>query len=180
MTYTVSAIKTTRGHEGHGFNANLLCDGKKVAFVFDDASGGPVAYEWADHKCEATVTCRTDDGELHAYKGTPEEAKFQAFILTLPKMPADEKNGCPEMFTNNDIYVSDLVNAVFDLKKVVADLKKSVTVKAGDKILCWKLSERNTLAAITAHVHAKYPGAVIVNEMNPEAAFDFFKANNLI
>ena len=33
--YTVNAVKSFRGIEGLGFNANLLLDGKKVAFFID-------------------------------------------------------------------------------------------------------------------------------------------------
>lgn len=48
--YTVKNIKSFRGHEGYGFNVDLCCNGKKVAFVMDQADGAPVHIEWESSK----------------------------------------------------------------------------------------------------------------------------------
>jgi len=37
--YTVNKVKFFRGHDGDGFNTNLLCNGKVVATVDDDDRG---------------------------------------------------------------------------------------------------------------------------------------------
>lgn len=66
--YTVTGIKTFRGHDGQGLNANLCRDGKKVAFLLDEGCGGDMMFDWIDSK---------------------EEALFDAFI-------AEEKARIPE------------------------------------------------------------------------------------
>ena len=44
--YSLRKIKTFAGHEGQGFNAELLSDGKPVALVIDSAQGGEFEYQW--------------------------------------------------------------------------------------------------------------------------------------
>jgi len=46
--FELRGLKTFIGREGHGFNANLFFRGKKVAFTYDDASGGPVDIDFTD------------------------------------------------------------------------------------------------------------------------------------
>jgi hypothetical protein len=45
-TYAVSNIKTFTGREGYGLNATITRDGRAVAFVLDDASGGEVRVDF--------------------------------------------------------------------------------------------------------------------------------------
>ena len=42
---TVKAVKLFRGHDGHGFNATLYVDGKRVCLAIDAANGGPYDYQ---------------------------------------------------------------------------------------------------------------------------------------
>lgn len=44
--YTLTKIKTFIGREGYGLNADIERDGRKVAFVLDDASGGEVRVDF--------------------------------------------------------------------------------------------------------------------------------------
>jgi hypothetical protein len=44
--YSVRNVKTFTGMEGPGFNATLCRDGKPVAMVIDDASGGCFDFQW--------------------------------------------------------------------------------------------------------------------------------------
>lgn len=50
MKFSVNGVKSFIGTEGHGFNANLLADGKKVAFVIDSANGGCYDWHWVNPK----------------------------------------------------------------------------------------------------------------------------------
>jgi len=43
---TIRKFKTFVGMEGHGFNAELMAEGKPVAFVIDDANGGCLNWHW--------------------------------------------------------------------------------------------------------------------------------------
>ena len=59
--YTVRKIKKFLGHEGHGFNAELMRDGEPVSFVIDEGNGGCANFEWYDRE-QVQATVRTDDG----------------------------------------------------------------------------------------------------------------------
>ena len=50
MKYTIKGLKSFIGNEGHGYNVSLYRDGKRVAFIIDDASGGEVDFQWLDWK----------------------------------------------------------------------------------------------------------------------------------
>ncbi len=125
--YTVNAIKTFNGMEGSGFNANLLRDGKKVAEVIDDASGGPLMIHWADDKSKPVkCECRDYKDEMVERYMTPEEAKLNAYILSLPAAPAgfvgaDGKEVV--MFPNDEMFIGDLVNDVLTRRSVERRLK---------------------------------------------------------
>lgn len=47
-TYSLSKIKTFTGMEGYGLNATILKDGKPIAFVMDDATGGEVDIDFTN------------------------------------------------------------------------------------------------------------------------------------
>lgn len=59
-TLTVTKVKSFTGMEGYGYNADLLLDGKKVALVIDDASGGPVDFQWVSKAAEQQVKAHVD------------------------------------------------------------------------------------------------------------------------
>jgi len=73
--YTLTKIKTFRGRDGHGLNATLNRDGKAIAEILDEGSGGMVDFDWLDQQ----------HGE------SAEEAMFKAFIAqVVPPDPEDE------------------------------------------------------------------------------------------
>ena len=55
MKLTVAKVKSFIGNEGYGFNADLLADGKKVAFVMDAAWGGEYEFDWVNPEAQAQV-----------------------------------------------------------------------------------------------------------------------------
>jgi hypothetical protein len=46
--FSIKGYKTFRGREGAGFNATLLLNGKEVAFMSDEGSGGELRIEWKE------------------------------------------------------------------------------------------------------------------------------------
>ena len=42
--YSVAKVKSFRGTDGYGFNADLMKDGRKIAFVIDEGCGGCLHY----------------------------------------------------------------------------------------------------------------------------------------
>lgn len=116
-SYTVKGVKSFIGNEGHGFNATLYRDGKAVAFVYDDASGGPVAFEWKDRDGGLVeVETRTHDGRPWTVKMTREERAYHTFVSAMPKQSFEGM----ELDVTMDIHVSGLVNDALLLKDVAA------------------------------------------------------------
>jgi len=74
--YSVKSIKTFMGMEGHGFNAYLYRGKKKVAFVIDDASGGPL-----DINCWVPDTIPSDINDKEGWKKWHEEVKAEKELL---------------------------------------------------------------------------------------------------
>ena len=111
MDYKVKNIKTFRGMEGIGFNANLYRGTKKIALVIDDAQGGPFRYEWEDYKAErVSIDGKDYSGREFTYKGTPEEKLLVEYASSLPSI----KHGGIEIPTSPDLIVEKLINEVED------------------------------------------------------------------
>ncbi len=87
--YTVRDIKTFRGMEGEGFNATLCRDGRKVASVIDDATGGDVHFQWADARSRGA-----------------EEKRLLEFVKTLPR----ERWEDTEYDVTSDVFLAALVD----------------------------------------------------------------------
>lgn len=84
------------GMEGQGFNATLYRDGKRVAFVIDQATGGEYLYEWFDFdenkKNQVTINIVHGryDNKPTSWKGTPEEKLFHEYVDKQPKDEPDD------------------------------------------------------------------------------------------
>lgn len=161
--YSVTKIKTFRGMEGGGYNADLLRDGKKVAFLCDDASGGPLRIEWCDEKApKVNVLAAPSDpkAEPVTYKGTPEELLLTAFCRALPSY---EAHGMTFNMTP-DTFVDDLVNMHGCAKKINGP---SVLFAMPKKKGYSKLSgvKGMTCEAQRAIIEKKYPTAVFLSDL---------------
>jgi len=114
--YTIKGLKSFIGNEGHGYNVTLCRDGKKVAFVINDASGGEVDFQWCDWKKGGSV----------------EEATLLKFLegkMSPPLFPGDtESQETPSCF------VAGLIDAYEIDKKMRALCKKYLLIRVtGDK-----------------------------------------------
>lgn len=152
-TYTVGQIKSFQGREGYGFNANLYRDGKKVAFVYDDASGGMFHYDWlAKDRAQATA----------------EEAAFAAAAKAQPQIDLGPEvvNGAGVMLDcDPDTYMARLVDEAETTKKVRSLLKRRVLIAVGGVI---RQSKTAPTPALIAAFAKKYPEGIILNTL-PEA-----------
>lgn len=170
-SYTVKGVKSFIGNEGHGFNATLYRDGKAVAFVYDDASGGPVAFEWKDRDGGLVeVETRTHDGRPWTVKMTHEERAYHTFVSAMPKQSFEGM----ELDVTMDIHVSDLVNDALLLKDVARMTKGKVAfIKADGKLYTAKCepNEKNIAA-----IKAKHVGCVVLNGMSDLAVLAAVRA----
>jgi hypothetical protein len=86
--YAVGSIKTFRGNEGYGLNATITRDGRAVAFVLDDASGGEVRVDFRNplqtprsYQLTTAEDALAEQQQAHAfalewYKTAPKEAQY--------------------------------------------------------------------------------------------------------
>lgn len=114
--YSVTKVKSFRGMEGQGFNATLLKNGAKVAFVIDEGNGGCYRYEWAD-----------------GFRETPESEAFAAYAKSLPPMPSTFA-GMEPLDMHDDLLVSILVDRAEIEKKMRNWCKKKTVVQIGNDI----------------------------------------------
>ncbi len=83
--------------EGEGFNAMLYRDGRRIAFVIDDASGGEIRIQWTD-----------------PHTRDEEEVRFLEFLKTLPKEQLDGT----EYSVNPDMFIATLVDEASNEKRL--------------------------------------------------------------
>ena len=150
---TVKNVKTFRGMEGDGFNANLYFDNKKICFVMDSANGGEYDYEWEGKTME--------DRRKH-------EALFKDFIKALPpeKLPEDaeawEKSLYPNGFReiSEDGYISDLIDKYnMDKHRKRSVLFRTPESKYGQ---FYKIKHNGRIEETKKYVLENYPGAVLI------------------
>lgn len=134
--YTVAKVKSFRGMEGYGFNAELRRNGVPVALVIDDANGGAYTYEWNDYKAPGVeVDVIGYDKRTMHLTVTPEEALFWEYAKTLTK---DE-----DEYPSPDSAVAGLVDA-FETDKMWRRKCKKCT--------CFRLKDQEPGAYFTRDV----------------------------
>lgn len=103
---TLKNVKTFRGTEGHGLNADVYVNGKKCCLIMDAADGGEYRYEEYDKKLFK---------EFQDYaKAQP---KYQMEFDGVPYL----KDGKPVMM---DVTIDQLIDAEFDRMEKAKEAKK--------------------------------------------------------
>jgi len=142
--YTINAVKTFIGRNGPGFNCTLLLDGKRVAFVYDDASGGMTRFNWT--------------GETRAERAEQERALTE-FCATREPRHAFQW----EYDLSPDVFVSSLVDDYTINRWLLRKLKNGVLFEVGGKIKTIKGFKPTP--AVLAEVARRHPGAIILNNL---------------
>lgn len=134
--WTVKGVKTFVGTEGHGFNASLYFRGKRVAFVYDDASGGPAVFNWKDREAEKAMQALCDAAEP-----------------------------CKGVSMGPDLLVSVLVDEYEDNRRLRRHCKTKVLFRApGDPDGEFRAFKTPFTRQIVDHIHKEYgPKTEIVN-----------------
>ena len=108
--YSVKNIKSFMGREGLGFNANLYKGKKKIAFAYDDASGGEVDIDWIDRN---------------------EEAELDRFCNTLPVL--EFENPKVTLTVDAGLFVSELVERFRDVNKMRKQCRTKTLFRSSDE-----------------------------------------------
>lgn len=163
--YSVKSVKTFRGMEGEGYNATLCRNGVPVALVIDDATGGEIRFEWNDWKAaRVDVTVRHyQTGASVVHKGTPEEALFAEYVMSLPMYEFYGKKS----YHNFDTAIGEIMNAVLVEKQYTRWCKTKTCFRLkGDKEGAYRTIAALYTAKIKAELEARHGNKleVILNE----------------
>ena len=141
MTATVQGVKTWRTDEGGGYQATLLVEGVKAATVTEEGNGG--CLRWAVLNLDAVRTFAVSCG-------------LDPAGLSVARIPCD---------TAMDIAVAELVDRYEETKRLQRWCRTmTVFTVPGDKAGSYRTIKAPYSATIKAHIVAKYPEAVILNE----------------
>lgn len=172
MNYTVTKLKSFMGMDCPGFNATLCLDGKPVADVIDDGSGGCMNFHWKDHKNRVSTTIIGYDGKPLQVMLTVEEAKLQAYVETLPPI---EFNGS-SLRVDADMFIGELVEDLQTEKEVKKLLKVPTIVEGKGKGFCIQFKKSVLDQGLRDYVKKTYPTAIFLNDLPFADAVKAYKA----
>lgn len=150
MNLTVRKVKTFRGMEGVGYNAELCADDKPVALVIDHGDGGCVVFEWRDHAGEK------DKKAVLAWLATQSPV-----ALGLAESEDEEKYGIKtcDLYKTPDDKLEDYVSVLVDACRMK---RNHVVLRQDGKIYTVKIPKGRTREQMEALVRAKYPAAQVM------------------
>lgn len=177
LGYHVAGVKSFIGMEGHGYNATLYFEGKKVAFVIDDAGGGPLDVQWEGPR-DQTRTIDGGNGKVWHVKATAAELALEEAIKGLPDVVCsfdDPNTGRPATLAMTaELFIDDLVNAAQALKDVRKAIKAGIMFAAEGKVYSTKCDPQSE--KVRAQIRRKHPDARMLNDMDEREALDLYLA----
>lgn len=143
--YTLRKVKTFRGMDGQGLNAELLRDGKPVAFILDEGRGGEMRFDF--------------NGQMHGESA--EEKLWDAFI-------SEEKAKCDDVkkdefgltergYFDGASWVNGAVDAMLNDKRFRRLCKTNIVFQVGAKIGSGDFQSVKGLD-LRGHIEQKYAG----------------------
>jgi len=82
---TMKKIKTFRGHDGTNIQGSLYLNNKEVAFIGEDAWGGPLDYEFTDEDAMNKIQDFVDNGKfvVHLGKDASLDVDFSLYLANI-------------------------------------------------------------------------------------------------
>lgn len=136
MNIQIKHMKIFIGREGYGFNASLYVDGKKVAFIMDDANGGPFHYDVFDKVVFA---------------------ELESYVKTLPPIVSE----WGELEMDMDLFINEAVQKVEEEKKL-KNLCRTKTVFSYDNGLTKYTAKVKFSPFVKESLETKYGKDVII------------------
>lgn len=168
--YTVSGVKTFRAMEGQGFNATLLRNGKRVATIINEGTGGATYAAWEDIRDPfVRGNYRTFDGKIQQRDMTPEESILNSVAVL---QPAEKVEWCEELQpVTEESLLDEIVNHAICAKRLRSMLaKRLVFIHDGKPMSLGPLSDKLTVQVAAERVLAKYPDARVLNTLDFDTA----------
>lgn len=146
MNLSVTKVKTFNGHEGPGYNCDLLRDGVLVAHVINEGNGGEPYFQWTD---------------LKSWRKTEED--LTAFMKTQPQW----KSSCGDKMYDMtlDIYLERLISDFAEFKRIRVKAKKNTLYVTSDQDPgSYQVVNRPFSPSEKMRIITKHPTAVFLNE----------------
>ena len=152
MKIEVKKIKTFMGMDCPGYNCDLHVDGKLVAYVVDDGSGGSTGFCWVENGKEV-------------WNGKMQKA-VEAYCTAMPPVPVPDSK---PLSMTLELYVALEVEKMGVAKKLQQTLKKATCFKTpkndeGE----YQILKLPFTPSVKDVVLKKYPEAIFLNEVFPD------------
>ena len=160
--FGLKGLKTWRTPDGGGWQYTLLHLGSPVALVSDDGHGGAVRVEWTNLRWNGEVFVPSEATPAQEKKALTQGEKSRAARAALAQVVAAQPpvvmfEGMKPLAVNDEMALSALI----DLEEIRKLCKKKLAMRLDGKVMTLN---RPYDAAMAAHVRAKWPTAIILNE----------------
>ena len=138
--WSTKKVKTFRGHDGHGVNADIYCNGKKIAEVNDDGWGGGLFINYmVEHEGKQRPVGRKEPEEVTNFLATLPTYTNKEWYESISLKPSGrclEKLGEVQTWGSEDLFNQLIERALEwqDFKKV---MRKVCGISDGD-VVTWK------------------------------------------
>jgi len=166
--YSLSGIKTFTGMEGYGLNANLLLDGKKIAFILDDGNGGMLRIDYAGKDYEQRKKVEAD---FHAaLVAVYDHAAYVKYMVE--EIGADAKDvGTQSPSDMAETWINQQADAAALSKRLKSLAKKHTLFRlTGDKPIEWRTVKNHIYGPASVDFIKKKYGGKVLEIYNPAAA----------
>lgn len=163
--YAVQGVKSFIGREGHGFNATLTHNGRKVAFVQDMADGGMYRYDWlAKDRAQANTDAQA----------------FGAFIKTLPQVDLSGHFASPTganmlVDADGDTFLAQLVERYENAARFRRLLKTRLVLLTENGNI--RTSKTKPVPEVFPLAAQKWPGWRLLNTLPVDEAVELMLAH---
>jgi len=178
--FSVKGVKTFRGMEGYGINANLYYENKKIAFLLDSGNGGCMDIDW--------VWGKTKDGDPYELEIVKEcKLYIKTLLHTFPKCKWEEMGGKYDLegdYTWDDesifnLLVNDSIrNKEYNgwLKKVMVFHTEKKVVQSYKQKVCDLDTKFNfgSCGVMTLREYIKSQGWILLNELSTTESYEYF------
>lgn len=153
-TWMVKGVKMFEGMEGRGFNASLYMDGKRVAKVRDDATGGELWFDWLDRsEGLVEIKARGWKGEMVTMKVTRFEAALEEEATALPSY---DYHGMT-MYPSAESIVNGLVDDYNEAQWLKRQMKRHTLFRIkGDDDGAWRTLDAPWSERMSAWIANEY------------------------
>lgn len=151
-TFEIKKVKNFMGSDCPGYNLDLWMDGKLIAHVINDGSGGDTNFTYVENGKEV----------FHSET----QKRFEDYCKSLPAL---ESEYSPEgLAMDAALFVDELLTKYDTEKKLKRAVQKHLVFKTTkNKKGEYMSSSRPYSLAEKSILVAKYPGAIVLNEIFP-------------